>query len=89
MAPRGRPPRSVAPPDADLLVMIERMTAADGHPPSVRAMQRAVGLASPASMHRHLLRLRRAGLVTWEDGRPETLRVVEPLFQLPKQNVGG
>jgi SOS-response transcriptional repressor LexA len=87
MAPRGRPPRSVSPPDAEMLVMIEAMTAADGHPPSVRALQVEVGLASPAAMHRHLLRMRRAGLVTWEDGRPGTLRVVEPLFQESKQNL--
>lgn len=34
----------------------------------------ATGLASKATVHRHLVNLRRAGLLTWDDGRVATIR---------------
>ena len=41
--------------------------------PTVRAVAAAVGL-SVNTTHDHLVRLRRLGLVAWEDGKTGTLR---------------
>lgn len=49
------------------------------HRPTVRDVAKAVG-RSVTTTHGHLLRLRRAGLVAWEDGQQGTLRaLVEPV----------
>ncbi len=46
------------------------------YPPTLRDLARACGLASIGSLWLHLDRLRGLGLVTWEDRRVRTLRVV-------------
>ena len=45
------------------------------YPPSVREIAAMVGLASTATVHRHLRRLREKGLIEWEPSSPRTLRV--------------
>lgn len=75
--PRGRPPRSVTPPDEEILALIGRLTVAGHRPPTIREMAAAVGLRHPGAMHRHLLRLQRERLVDWEPGRNRSLRVLQ------------
>ncbi|WP_081412706.1 transcriptional regulator [Fictibacillus gelatini] len=45
--------------------------------PTVREVGQAVGLTSSSTIMGHLERLRKKGFVTWEQGRPRTLRVIE------------
>lgn len=72
------PPRSVTPPDAEVLRLIVDRTEAEGFPPTVRELADVIGLASPGAMHRHVVRLRRADLVTGGDRRNErTLAVTD------------
>lgn len=46
-----------------------------GYPPTVREIGQAVGLSSSSSVAGQLRKLRREGRVTFEDGKPRTLRI--------------
>lgn len=71
------PPRRIS--DDEILELIPELTArAHGVAPTVDEMAEAAGFAYPPAMHRRLVALRAAGLVTWQDGKPRTLRVVVP-----------
>ena len=50
--------------------------------PTVRSVGEEVGLASPNSTHHHLLDLRDAGLVTWDEGKTGTLRPLVAIVAL-------
>lgn len=52
------------------------LTAEKGYSPSVRELGERLGLASPSTVHAHLMQLERAGLVTSEPGASRTLRVI-------------
>lgn len=82
------PPRSVAPPDDAILDTIESLTAKCGRPPSVRQLADEFGFAAPGPMHRHLLRLRREGLVTWDESRARetgrSMKVVRSSVSTPE-----
>ncbi len=67
----------VTPRSEDVLRALRTFTAERGYSPTVRELADAVGLASPSAVAGHLYRLRRDGLVEWQDGRPRTLRVTE------------
>lgn len=69
------PPRKV-PDDADVLALIRRMTRRDKRAPTVRELATEAGLQSASPMHRRLQKLRADGLVTWDEGRARTLRVL-------------
>lgn len=80
------PPRSVTPPDAVILDLI-RQSRADGRRPTVRLLAEGVGLRTAGGMYRHLQRMRREGLVIWDEGRGSRdidLRVVEPSVSPPE-----
>jgi repressor LexA len=51
-------------------------TAEHGFPPTMREMAEAIGTKSSNSVAGHLLRLQRAGVVTWEMNKPRTVRVL-------------
>ena len=63
---------------------IEVLLALLAHPgpgaPSLRELGAAVGLRSPSTVHAHLCRLRRAGLVDWESGNAGTLHALVRAF---------
>lgn len=59
------------------LQAIERLSAEQGYPPSVRELCEAVGRTSPATVHWHLEHLRRDGLIVSNPGQPRTLTVVK------------
>lgn len=48
-----------------------RLSADLRRPPSVREVARAAGLSSPATVHAHLARLRRRGLLLHFEGEPK------------------
>jgi repressor LexA len=48
----------------------------NGYPPAVRDIGRALGLASPSTVHGHLARLERAGLVRRDPTKPRALELL-------------
>lgn len=58
------------------------LVARPGRPPSIAEVARACGVRVHA-VQRHLDRLRRLGLVTWEVGRVRTVRPLCRLEVLP------
>jgi repressor LexA len=61
-----------------ILQVINDYTAVHGCSPSSREIAQGVGLASPASVAYHLRQLRAAGLVTYDDRSPRTVKVLRP-----------
>ena len=55
---------------------IVRLTASIGYPPTVREIAADLG-HNPSDIQQKLWRLRRDGVVTWDEGRTRTVRVVE------------
>ncbi len=51
-------------------------TSVHGYPPSVREIGRAVGLASPSTVHTHLKYLEEIGLINRASNKPRTIEVV-------------
>lgn len=60
--------------DAKVLAAVQRLCAGP-YPPSVRDVQLEVGLSSPSSAYRALVRLRDQGLIEWETNRFRTIRI--------------
>ncbi|PLR86189.1 transcriptional regulator [Bacillus sp. V33-4] len=50
---------------------------AHGYPPAIREIGKMVDLASPATVTGHLVRLRKAGYIAWEEGRPRTIQSLQ------------
>ena len=48
-----------------------------GYPPAVRDIGRALGLASPSTVHGHLAKLERAGLVRRDPTKPRALELLQ------------
>jgi repressor LexA len=70
-------PRGTMTAKQQLLVdFISAYTAAHDQPPTMREMAEAIGTKTPNSVTGHLLRLQRAGVVTWELNKPRTVRVI-------------
>lgn len=59
-----------------ILGAIDELTNEKGFPPSVREISERVGLKSSSTTKGHLDRLRKKGLVDWEDGKPRTLHTL-------------
>ena len=55
---------------------IRRYADEHGYPPTVRDIGRAIGLASPSTVHGHLANLERAGLVRRDPSKPRALELV-------------
>lgn len=70
-------PRSIAPSDDAMIEIIDGYIHTQHRSPTVRDFQHLVGLASPSSAYRHLLRLKGLNLITLESGRARTLRRFE------------
>jgi repressor LexA len=54
---------------------VKTFWAENGFAPTVRDLCQATGRTSTSTIHAHLQRLRRAGVVDWAEGRQRTLRV--------------
>lgn len=60
----------------EILGVIARLTEERGLPPTMRELGDALGLKSSSSVYKQLLKMRRAGLVVWDEKQVRTLRVV-------------
>lgn len=80
----AEPPSRRRPSDAPtgrrdkIIQVIEAYAREHGCSPSNRDIAELAGLASPSSVSHHLQKLRDAGLVSYDDGRPRTVAVVRP-----------
>ncbi|ETB71194.1 transcriptional regulator [Bacillus sp. CPSM8] len=59
-----------------ILEAIDELTKEKGFPPSVREIGERVGLKSSSTTKGHLDRLRKKGLVDWEEGKTRTLHLL-------------
>src|SRR5438128_10847897 len=64
---------------------IKQYAAKYGHPPTVREIGKAVGLASSSTVHAHLANLERYGVLKRNPAKP---RALELLFDKAKQAIG-
>jgi repressor LexA len=71
-------PRShvLTPRQRTILQFIAEYAAANGCSPSDRDIADGVGLKSTSSVHYHLVQLKAAGYVTYEEGAPRTVRLL-------------
>lgn len=60
----------------EVLDATRRWLSERGYSPTVRELADGLGV-TPTDVYQKLVRLRRDGLVEWEDGKSRTLRVVE------------
>ncbi len=60
----------------DLARAVEKLTRSEGYPPTLREVAAAIGVNTPRA-HQLAHRARERGLLTFRDGSPRTLRVVE------------
>jgi len=63
---------------AEILEFIAQHTRERGYPPTVREIGRAVGLASPSTVHAHLAKLADAGLIRRDATKPRAMLVNGP-----------
>jgi repressor LexA len=64
----------------DILNFIIRENEIKGYPPTVREIGEAVGLASSSTVHGHLTRLEKKGLIRRDPTKPRAIEVVYPEF---------
>lgn len=64
-------------PQRRVLELIETLLHERGMPPTQRELAERYG-CHYRSLQRHLERLRRKGRVTWEEGVPRSLRILQP-----------
>ena len=60
-----------------ILKFIEDQVKANGYPPSVREIGKAIGLSSTATVHAYLAKLEKQGFIKKEDKKGRTLKVIK------------
>lgn len=60
-----------------ILKFIEDQVKANGYPPSVREIGKAIGLSSTATVHGYLAKLEKQGFIKKEDKKGRTLKVIK------------
>ncbi|MEA5145839.1 MAG: helix-turn-helix domain-containing protein, partial [Candidatus Limiplasma sp.] len=60
---------------ARILEYIERTTRQKGYPPSVREICDATGLKSTSTVHGHLIRLEKKGLIARDSMKPRAISI--------------
>ena len=61
----------------EILAYVNAHVDEHGYPPTVREIGQAVGLTSPSTVHAHLEKLERAGLIRRDATKPRALEVIE------------
>lgn len=61
----------------NMLLYISTVVKTKNYPPSIREIGEAVELKSSSTVKGHLDRLKALGYVTWEEGKPRTLRIIQ------------
>lgn len=60
-----------------ILTFVETFRAGHAYGPSYQEIAESVGIRSKSDVHRYVHRLRRRGLIDWDDGIARTIRVTE------------
>src|ERR1700710_1040207 len=68
----------------EIFDFIKRSSAGHGYPPTGRDTGKAVGLASPSTVHAHLANLEKVGLLRRDPSKP---RAIELLFDKAKRTI--
>ncbi len=80
----------LTPRQEQVLEFIRESVRANGYPPTVREICKALELSSPSTVHAHLANLERLGLIKRDPTKPRALDVVQDLRPLrPLPLVGG
>ncbi len=66
-----------------ILDYIKQEVREKGYPPSVREIGEAVGLASSSTVHGHLNRLEKKGLIRRDPTKPRAIEVLDPNDLIP------
>ena len=61
----------------EILAFVNAHVDEHGYPPTVREIGQAVGLTSPSTVHAHLEKLAKAGLIRRDATKPRALEVIE------------
>ena len=61
----------------EILAFVNAHVDDHGYPPTVREIGQAVGLTSPSTVHAHLEKLEKAGLIRRDATKPRALEVIE------------
>ena len=61
----------------EVLEAITKYIVMNGYPPSIRDLGEEVGLKSASTVSFMLTKLKEKGYVTWQEGRPRTLKVID------------
>ena len=69
-----------------IINFIEKQTIANGYPPSVREIGKAVGLKSTATVHGYLAKLEQKGYIKKESQKGRTLKLLKGINGENKQN---
>ncbi|MGC4378230.1 hypothetical protein WD019_15080 [Fictibacillus sp. Mic-4] len=69
--------RKISKRQQEILDLITNYIREYSFPPTVREICNLSGLRSTSTVHRHLEQLRKKGLITWEEGLPRTLRLID------------
>jgi repressor LexA len=70
-----------------ILNFLKQETMSKGYPPSVREICEAVGLKSTSTVHGHLERLEKKGLIRRDPTKPRAIEIVDDDFQLARREM--
>jgi len=70
-----------------ILDFLKQETMEKGYPPSVREICEAVGLKSTSTVHGHLERLEKRGLIRRDPTKPRAIEIVDDDFQLARREM--
>lgn len=70
-----------------ILNFLKKETINKGYPPSVREICEAVGLKSTSTVHGHLERLEKKGLIRRDPTKPRAIEIVDDDFQLARREM--
>ena len=70
-----------------ILNFLKEETLSKGYPPSVREICDAVGLKSTSTVHGHLERLEKKGLIRRDPTKPRAIEIVDEDFQLARREM--
>lgn len=70
-----------------ILRFIKKAVVEQGYPPSVREICKGVGIASTSTVHGHLEKLEKAGLIRKDPTKPRAIEVLDETTHLPKKEL--
>ena len=70
-----------------ILSFIKLMVAEKGYPPSVREICQGVGIRSTSTVHNHLEKLEKAGLIRKDPAKPRAIEILDQTEHLFKKEL--